>query len=340
MRKDSAMTGKSTKNEISLMYIFFCAFLILTNIILSTMPEINGHSFAYRVINTIQILIACGIHGFVFAEGYKAGLCTEIPSFKSLIKDIKRLILPFIGALAVYWLFLVVLGEAELKPIALYKIASGYHFYIVFIILQYLIISQLMIRFGNRLNLFAGISIALIISLLSVTCIPAKIHKVLFTTYLMCYITGFFCGKNTDAVHGFVKNNFVMIVFFYTISLIITESISIIYAFSSNVPVVIIKQIATGIYNPVAVIFIMALCIKLSEKEFCNRKSFRVLKKIDYHVFLWHLLPIEVSSLVLIDSEDVAKIGGVLIKTASTAIVLLIIYGIFYINERNNNGTV
>ena len=153
-------------------------------------------------------------------------------------------------------------------------------------------------------------------------------------------MTGFFAGKNREEVSDFVKTDFVKILFFYVISLIITESISIIYAFSSNVPVVVMKQIATGIYTPVAVIFIMALCMKLSQKDFCKQKSFTVLKKTEYHMFLWHLLPIEVCSLALIDSEIIPKLGGVLIKTVSTILVLLIVYWIFYVKERNNNGTV
>lgn len=334
------MNNKNAKNEISLMYIFFCAFLIVTNIISSTMPEISGRSFAYRVINTIQILIACGIHGFVFAEGYKAGIRTEALSFKKLFVKLKRVIVPFVSAIIVYWLFLVLLNEAEVKPIALVKIALNYHFYIVLVILQFILISQIMPRLGNKINVFVGIAVALIISLLSVTCIPTKIHKVLFTTYLICYMTGFFAGKNREEVTEFVKTDFVKILFVYVISLIITESISIIYAFSSNVPVVVMKQIATGMYTPVAVIFVMALCMKLSQKDFCEQKSFLVLRKTEYHIFLWHLLPIEVCSLALVESEIILKVGGVLIKTVSTILVMLLVYWIFHVKERNNNGTV
>jgi len=334
------MTNTRTKNEISLMYIFFCAFVVMTNLIMSTLPEISGHSFIYSVINTIRILIACGVHGFAFIGGYRLGMENSTVSVKNFFLKIKRIIFPFIIAVIVFWMFLTVLGEAEIKPDALLKIATGYHFYIVIIQIQFMLLSAFAGKLMNRVNMYVAITLALVVSLLSVTLLPARIHKLIFSSYLVCYVTGFYTGKKYNSVCNIIKSDFAKIVFFYVVSLIITESLSIIYAFSSNVPEVVIKQIATGIYNPVAVIFIMSVCIRTADKDFCISPLFKAYRRSGYYVFLWHMLPIAISGIVLIDSEEVSELGSFVIKTVATIFIIAVVLCIAHIKERKSNGTV
>ena len=333
------MSEKRSQNEMSLMYMFFCTFLILATLIQYTMPEIGGHSFVYNIVSTIQVIITCGVHGFVFVSGYKLGIARHNAK-KVEFPKLKKIILPFAGAVAVFWVFLVVLGEAETKPVALVKIATSYNFYIIWILAQFKAISLLYKKVKLHINMYTAITIALVVSLLSVTLLPSRVHKMLFTTYLVCYTIGYYAGKQRAIVCEFAKNNFVMIAFFYVASLIITESLTIIYAFTSNVPAVMIKQIVTGIYIPLAIIFILSLCVNLADSNLCSTSFFAVLKKSGYYIFLWHMLPITATSIILVDSEIVSDVGGFAIKLLATAAIVGMILYITYVKERKRNGTV
>ncbi len=333
------MSNYCRKTQIGLMYIFFCGFLIVSNLIASTMSEISGSSFLYKIASTIQILIACAVYGFVFTQGYICANRKKPYTFCSFVSKLKNLFLPFVASVVIYWVVMVILGDAELKPVALVKIAFGYHFYILFVIFQFGFLSLFADKIAKVSKSSFLIAIALIITLASVILLPAKVNKYTFTTYLLCYVLGYVSGRNADKIELKAKTNFNGFVFLFIISLIITESISIIYAFSNSTYAATLRQAVSCLYNPVACVFILSLCTRLCKKNICNTAFFKAMYNSTYHIYLWHMLPIISVSIILIDNEEMHKTGGFVIKLLTALIVTAIVLLLNYRKKDVKNGT-
>lgn len=335
------MLQRQKKNEIKIMNIFFCLFLVAGNLIWFTRSEIRGISVVYQLVNALQLLVSCGVYGFAFVMGYGAGGYQKPIGTKEVFDTLKKLIVPYIAAVFAYWIVSFILQDAELKPVGLYKTAIGHHFCIVFLLIQFVLMA-LFTNKARRINPKKVLIVSGAVSLCSVLFIPQGISKYIFASYFFCYTLGFYFGENADAVRKYINQKFVKLSSLYFISFLVLVIITIIYEFNNRIPFVMLRQIITAIYNPVASVFVFALCTKISKRRFADTILCKSLSVSSYHIFIWHMLPIISVNHILHLNNESEGIGWFVIRTGITLIVMMLIVLINYMKIRRGkeDGTV
>lgn len=332
------MSYSRTRNESSLMYMIFCTFLIIDNLIAFTVSGVSGSSFIFHTMNFIRTIVSCAVPGFLFVKGYESGLSNKEKKPKTIFTEIKFLLYPYIITTIIYWIVLFILGEAELKPIALIKTAFSLHFYIVPVLIQFCILSPVINKIISGKNHYTVLLLSMAISIFSAVLLPAKLAKCLFTTYLLCYCAGFFLGKNHTRISEQAENKFIKFLTAYIAVLIAAEIVSAMYTFTSGNFIIILKQAVTCLYSAVASAFVLTLCIRKAKTELFKRTYFISLSKAMYKIFLWHMLPIVATTIALINSEIISEFGGFVIKMLTTAVLIFCIAYSTY-RKGTKNGT-
>jgi len=334
------MTNPVSKNETGLMRIFFCIFIIISTVITFTINEISGIPFYF--VKSFEILISCGAYGFAFLIGYRLAIHDLPDTFKGYFKVFKKRVIPFLYAIVVYWLIKLLVGDAELKPIALFRLTYSYHFYILLVALQLLVLTML---FGKQINKFNPCIFVGVCALVHITLdflLSAKIYKYIFIGYILCFSVGFCTGKNYDAFKNFVLKKFKKAVFAYACFFALTIIVFILLGFKKDPVMRSMNTIMLSVNTCLACVFTAALSIRMCKNPTFYGKTAKLLADSSYLVYLWHTLPVIAVHNILLTSEDISKLEGVLYKLVSALSVAITVIIVVYINKkrREKDGTV
>lgn len=301
------MYSDRRRSELSIMNVLLCLFVIFIHAASSTISTADKASPKFALIFIIWRLCSCAVSGFVFLAGLKLSLGLEKPfSYpKYLLGRLKRVVLPYLIAAAVYALYFSYMNYAAYTPKSFFaELFTGSitaHFYFVIMIVQFYITAPLWRWIIKRLD--SGIKTALflivsyfvsqlfgqylaeIIAVLS----PGKsfiYSDRIFTTYLFWWSLGLVIGRCYETLRIEAKRGFFPLALLFLLAGALDSGLA--YLNTSRGLGLWWLETAHTFYIFAAICFLFALGIKLSETAL--PKLLSPLDKISYSVYLWHPL--------------------------------------------------
>lgn len=211
------------KNEISYLNILFCIIVIFIHACSEPMQNYSLNSLPYYLTLSLYRLSSFVVQGFIFLSGVKFFLNLKEPHdyVGGWLKQFKRIVLPYILWVSIYFCYFVSIGWERFTFKTLYKyIAVGNlsaHFYFVVVIVQFYLLAPLLVKLVKKVRPLILLPAAFVLMIFMWQYLPDILTKVLtltnielinypirvylkyidriFTSYLFYFVLGLVAGR-------------------------------------------------------------------------------------------------------------------------------------------------
>ena len=295
------------KSELSLMNVILCFFVIFIHAASNAVTLADRASLQYAILFPVWKLASCAVPGFFFLAGLKLslGLDRQFSYPKYLVGRLRRVVVPYIFAAAVFALYLNFKGFAAFTPFGFLKsLADGSicaHFYFVIAIVQFYLTAPIWRALAKRLDSGVRVAAALMISYFLMLIFGQYLADFLilfdnthifmycdrvFTTYLFWWVAGLSAGRYYEAVKAEASRSFIPALAIFLPAAVLDGWLAYIHT-AKNAGVWWLETAHT-FYVLTALIFIYSLCVKLSETKLVSVTA--PIDKVSYQVYLFHPL--------------------------------------------------
>jgi surface polysaccharide O-acyltransferase-like enzyme len=332
------MVKKARKFELSLMNILFCLCVVFIHASSYLITTADRNSWQAALLLPFWKNSAVAVYGFIFLGGVKLAFSLDKPFSYSqyLLGRLKRVLLPYVAAFLIYYLYFYFCGYFEFDLIFMFKnLASGDlvgHFYFIIAIMQFYLLAPIWRYIAKRLDSAERIIAVLIISLFIGQLFGQYLTDFLyifnknrvfvysdriFTTYMFYWVAGLVVGKYYERIKTAAVANFSQLLILYS------------FAFSLNAFLAYLNYIGRDniywletshrFYVISSIMFIFSASIKASP-HLSQIKLLHYIDRTSFSIYLWHPLALFVSELI------VSKIGGL---SLSMIFGIRILFGYF-----------
>ena len=326
------MNTKPRKNELSLMNVTLCFFVIFIHAASTAVSSADRTSAEYAILLTVWKYCSCAVPGFIFLAGLKLSLGFEKPfSYpKYLLGRVKRVLIPYIIAVIVYTIYFCAKGYAVFTPIGfISELLIGNtcaHFYFVVTIMQFYLTAPLWRALARRLDSGVRVAAALVASYFLMLIFGQYLADFLyifdqsrvfayadrvFTTYLFWWVAGLAAGRYYESFKTEASRSLLPASLLFALGALLDGFLN--YIHMTGRANVWWLDTAHSFYIFTAILFLYALAVRLSDSRLPELLS--PIDRVSYSIYLWHPL-----SLYVADSLT-ARLGGVSL-TAALAIRL------------------
>ena len=295
------------KNELSLMNVILCIFVIFIHAASNAVTYADRASAQYALLFPVWKLASCAVPGFFFLAGLKLSLGLDKPfSYpKYLLGRLKRVVIPYIIAAVIFALYFNLKGFAAFTPASFLKsLADGSvcaHFYFVIAIVQFYLTAPLWRLLAKKLDSGVRAAAALIIAYFLSLILGQYLADFLilfdntrifpycdriFTTYLFWWTAGLVSGRYYENVRAEAEKSFFPALVIFAPAALLDGWLAYIHT-AKNAGIWWLETAHT-FYVVTAVIFLFPLCVKLSESRLV--KITAPLDRVSYQVYLLHPL--------------------------------------------------
>lgn len=333
------MSTKSRKNELSLMSVIFCLFVIFIHAASYAVTYADKGSWQYAAIFPVWKLSSCAVPGFIFLAGIKLALGLEKPfSYpKYLAGRFFRVVLPYIIAAVVYALYFYFSGLAVYTPgefiqsLVLGKFEA--HFYFVTTIVQFYLLAPLWRILARRLDNGVRVAVTLVIAyflslifglyLADFLILFDREHVFVyadrvFTTYLFWWIGGLCVGRHYEVVKKEAARSFIPASVIFAFAAILDGTLAYLHT-AKGAGIWWLETVHT-LYILTAVIFFFSLGVKLSESR--AMKLIKPLDRASYQIYLWHPFAFYFADRLSV-AAGIASISGVFAARILFAVLVI-----------------
>lgn len=302
---DVVKSKKKRIYEISVLNVILCLLVVFIHASSAPVTSYNPGSLQYALVLIPWRLAAFVVQGFVFLGGLRLflGDKRQLDYGKFYISKIKRVIIPYILWVLVYYAYFLLKGYFTfninnlLKYIVVGDLVS--HLYFVVIIVQFFILAPLWSVMVKKTKPLVAIIISLVIMVAFGMYLPKIISMIspgtvfrrndrLFTTYLFYWVAGCFAGMNYEGFKNLLNKYKKLILSAFIVFAILNGGITY-YSFSNYIHLQWLEYIHIA-YCIIAVLFFFQLATKVKEG---TGKLTTFLKHIDrssYYIYLSHVL--------------------------------------------------
>lgn len=298
--------------ELSLMNVALCFTVIFMHVTGFAIGASDKSSWQFLILMPFWRMTICAVPGFIFLSAVKFGINQDRDEFsysKYLLSRIKRVLIPYVIAVVVYFAVFYLLGDREFDISELLaRMLDGnmsYHFYFVIVIMQFYLLAPLWrwLRVKLQSPVFAIIAAvtALQVSLIFgqyLADVLLIFHKGdvfpycdrIFTTYIFWWILGLAVGANYRRVSAVItQNTLAVIVYFafFTLCNIVFTYINL-----TGIASVWWLETLTLLYNFGAVMFLFAVSLRAADSKISYLAATSWFDEGAYSIYLWHPLMI------------------------------------------------
>ncbi len=331
---------KSRRPELSALNVLFCLCVMLIHVMSNAVTFAPADSSSYVGALLTQRICAFAVQGFVLSAGVKVGLSCDRPIrfLPYYIGRVKRVILPYLAACAVYTFVYTKLGYVEFSwGSFLHSLADGSaapHLYFVVLIVQFYLLVPVWRGLVKWMNTPERTIFALLTAFFAQTVFGQNLVDLLtipfssywfpysdrvFTAYLFYWVLGLAVGRYYDRVTAALSDCFVPVTALFALVCAHHAHLSYLH-FSGKTTVYWLENVHV-FYVFSAVLFFLALAGKLSKTKLFARGPLVWIDRASYSVYLWHVLVMNLADYFIISELPLSMDGG-------TALRALIVYGV------------
>ncbi len=307
---------KRRRQELSVLNVLFCLMVIMIHILSYPVTTFIPGTMKYTVFMLPWRLGSFVVQGFIFLAGVKLFLTgkDEMKYVPYLKMRSRAILAPYIFCCIIYCIaytgvyhFYVTL-EYFLTGLVCGSLAV--HFYFVPLLVQFDLLFPLWKKLIKRVTPIIVIPVAFVASAYFETNminivqsftdaeLPLFNDRIL-TTYLSFWIAGCYVGRYYDKFCRFLRRFFPLVCVVFAAMFAFCGYASYI-AFNQIRPLPEINTIHY-VYSFCAILFLMALALRLPENITGKIPLFRFVDSQSYNIYLWHLLVLVISDLLVRD---------------------------------------
>ncbi len=318
------------KNEISLLNVLYCLIVIFIHCISSAVVSLPMGSVSHIIVYTCSRMSSFVVQGFIFLSGLKHFLKEDTGSYsRFLLTKLKTIILPYIAWCAIYYIFYsspngyqIELG-GFVKGVLLGTIC--YHLYYIVILMQFFLLFPLWKKLFVRENALIVLPVAVLITSICSNGLPGIIQAFfpkitfiyndrLFTTYLLYWTLGCYAGIFYTEFTRAIKNSKIAIsILFAVISFV---NVYLCYSAMQGAHSVSVLGSIHILYCICAIVFTYMLALLVRESAVVRSRTFGVVNKSTYSVYLSHCLFLSATDMLIINTVNPQPIASTLIRLA------------------------
>lgn len=323
------MQSKKRIPEISSYEVILCFFVVMIHLLSESIVHYPKGTIAYALCFSVQRIITFAVPGFVMSAGIKFAnkYNTEKFKYSSFLWGKRTIIIPYIFWAVVYYLYFAfykkfyIFSFSNLFKIILDGSISAQFYFVIFMIQIYLL-SPLFLFYCKRLNPLKGISIAAIITLVSVL-VTQNVNKsnTFFTNYFLYWIIGYYIGTNFENIINNLKDKKILIICSALIIATVHTYISyrkFSYGFQS--PVCEMVKVVFCAWLPVSFLIMIP--------KFINKFT-KILAPTTFYIYLIHML-ILIETQYILDRFVISSIPARFLITSIITYSASIIFSLIY----------
>lgn len=210
--------------ELSILNVLFCLLVVLIHVLSQTVISLERTSWQYALVLIVHRLSFVSVPGFFFLSGLKLTLPRSRPQplVRYYLGRTKTLLLPYLLAAAVYYLYFVAIGWYAFSPVQfLQETALGTlsaPFYFLVALVQFILLAPLFRWLARRFHPVLLLPLALGITWLSALYFNSILQLFVpgaafsysdrvFTTYLVYYLAGCCAGTRYPAFLALLEDS-------------------------------------------------------------------------------------------------------------------------------------
>ncbi|MBP3360539.1 MAG: acyltransferase [Clostridia bacterium] len=282
--------------ELDRLNVLLCLIVVFIHAFGGIVQMLDPNNFLHMMSLSVLRNCAFAVQGFIFLSALKYGVAADKGKFRYgafLIKRIRKVLLPYIISVAVYYICFCSLDyfeEGFSTPVLLRYIYDGTlaaHFYFVIVIMQFYLLMPLWTRAVRRLPAPVIVISGIIIYCIWVICFAGKteLYDRIFITYIPFWMAGLAAGKNYSGFTNLIKKDVVKITAAFIMLAIIDGSGF--YITENTLITAYFFEIIHMLYAFSAILFTSAVCMYTDSKL-----SFftGAVNSLSYEIYLWHCL--------------------------------------------------
>ncbi len=334
--KTVSSSGKKRLSELSFLNVIFTVMVIFVHIFSEPITSLDRSSIQYFTVFAPWKLFQFVVQGFVFLSGVKLfiGDKTRENIGGFYLGRLKRVVLPYVIWVIIYWAYFAVIGwiNTDVGELFRYLLTGDIsaQFYFVIIICQMYLLTPVISKILKKTDSFTPVIYSLFISLILGQHLPGLVslfkpeyyfayNDRIFTTYLFYFVAGAVVGKNYDRVKRDLLSAKIPI--FIMFGFFALSNLTLSYLTSSGRIYIGWLETLHFAYSVSAVLAFFTFFAWVSEKCADTPKFIKALDSSSYMLYLSHVLVLFILRRHL-DGFGVTDIGIRLLIT----IILMLIY--------------
>ena len=289
------------KNEISIMNVLLCFIVILIHLISKPVSALTSDAPLYVPYTGLWRLSTFVVQGFIFLSGMKIFLGNRREKYSVfLAKRVKTILIPYIAAVFVYYLFFVYVLKHfpfSIKDFAGYLIRGDIaaQFYFVIVIMQFYLLYPIWCVVLDRIQpLYAVIAAAAVNAVFGwyLIFISDKLigytplfQDRIFTTYAIYWILGIYAGKYYDRFIGFINKHCVLVSVLAVMAAVTDAVTFLLNRYGRLTPIHL--DMIHALYCLLIIPALFASAYKIKEH---TNGFIRTMDKASYYIYLVHVL--------------------------------------------------
>lgn len=322
------------KNEISIINVLLCLIVILIHLLSKPISSLGMDTVLYKPYTALGRASAFVVQGFIFLSGVKTFLGDRREGYFSfLIKRVKTIIIPYVIAVFVYYLYFVYVAKYfpfSIKDFFGYLVRGDIaaQFYFVIIIVQFYLLYPLWCKILDKIKPVYAIAASVVINVVCGMYLLFIVNAFtgfgafhyydrFFTTYVMYWVGGMYVGKYYKKFIGFINRRGIII------------SVLAVVAGAADIALFLLMRYGhvssthlDAVHSVYCVFMIMAVYFIACKLKYRVNMVIASLDKSSYNIYLWHVLFIFVMDYIM------ERTGFVINSTTLSFVIrCLIIYG-------------
>ncbi|MBR5309448.1 MAG: acyltransferase [Clostridia bacterium] len=302
--------------ELSLLNVLFCLTVIMIHILSYPVSQLDMGTAEYTAVMLLWRLMSFVVQGFVLLSGLKMFLTKKdtVGYFKYILGRIITVIVPYIICCVAYNLFFRYQYGYSFEGVEFWsKVATGHmvsHLYFIPLLLQFDLLYPLWKIIVGKCTPIIVVPTAVVLSCIFESKFPAMINAFtdgafpiyndrIFTTYLSFWLVGCYIGKYYDTFRETAKKHFATVSVIYGTSTVLCAFLSY-YHYNGLASVPAMNEVHY-IYTFGAIIFLLCLAIKLPENTVAHFPLLRVIDRLSYGIYLWHMMLLYTADVIISD---------------------------------------
>jgi len=327
------MAETKRKNELSLMNVVLCLFVIFIHAASGFVTAADKSTWQFAVVFAVQRCCACAVPGFFFLAALKISLSAEKEFHygRYLFGRLKRVLLPYIICAVLYYTYFVVRKFYTFQPAEFAKMlldgSMCAHFYFIIAVMQFYLLTPLWRWFARKLDrpewAVGVLVLALPIGQIFGQYLADYIHVFnpayyfpycdrVFTTYLFWWMLGLVFGRNYERVKEMAKRSFLPILGLF----LFAAAHEVYLGWVHNTGKMSIWWLETVhvVYVIGAILFLFSLSVKLSETKLASFPLVRLIDRTSFSIYLWHPLTLYIADGITSNIPGATMLVGFLMR--------------------------
>jgi len=276
--------------EINLMNVLLCFSVIMIHLTSSPLTVLNKENIWYLIIFILNKSLCFCVPAFLFLSGFK--LYNKYKEENIEIKEyaigrIKKILIPYVISLSIYFVYFLIKDWIDLKNIVEYFLLGTLvaHFYYVIIALQCYVFFPLIKKIFIKYDKWVLI-LSLLSTILFQVFVSFKYSDRFIGSYVFYFVFGMFIAKYVNKINITRLSKFLIVPY----GIVACIHIGLSYLSNLGKYTYLNSGLINIIYAVLAILVLYGICTIIYTKREKQNKFIQIINGDAYYIYLYHIL--------------------------------------------------